>query len=157
MKKISIAVILFLSVIGSSFGSVTKGVATGVTGKAVPDFKGSDNFKMNFPQATDVVCKFKGQFTEVNFKWNDMQLQAFYDKEGNPIATCRSIQFNSLPVSLQTNFKKEYSGFVPTEVSEFDDANDGLCYYLTASNGEKTYMLHIAVTGSIYVFKKMKN
>jgi hypothetical protein len=116
MKKIYIAVILFLSIMGSSFA--------GVTNNTVPDFKGSDNFRMSYPQATDVVCKFKGQFTEVNFTWNDMKLQAFYDKEGNPIATCRSIQFSSLPVTLQTNFRKEYSGFVPTEVTEFDDAND---------------------------------
>jgi hypothetical protein len=149
MKKISIAVILFLSFIGSSFAAVS--VMT------VPDFKGSDNFKVSYPQATDVVCKFTGQFTEVNFIWNDMKLQAFYDKEGNPIATCRQIKFSSLPVTLQSSFAKEYSGYVPTEVTEFDDANDGLCYYLTVSNGDKTYMLHMSVSGSIYVFKKMKN
>ena len=144
MKKTLIAVILFLTVIGSTFAGV-------------PDFRGSAHFRLHFPGATKIDYKVKGQFTEVNFTWNDLKLVVFYDMEGELIATCRDIPVGNLPLPLQMSLQKQYEGFVPTEVTEFDDAKDGLCYYVTVANDKLTYVLHVSVDGSIYVFKKMKN
>jgi hypothetical protein len=146
MKKTSIAVILFLTVIGSTFAN-----------KVVPDFRGSAHFRLHFPGATHIDHKVTGQFTEVNFTWNDLKLVVFYDRDGELIATCRIIPVGNLPLPLQISLQKQYEGFVPTEVTEFDDANDGLCYYVTVTNDKVTYVLHVSVDGSIYVFKKMKN
>jgi hypothetical protein len=148
MKKITIAVILFLTVAGSTYAN---GHGT------LPEFKGVENFIKTFPGATDVDCKITGQFTKVDFTWKNLKLEVFYDKEGSLLATCRQIPFGNLPLSLQMSVNKGYPGLKPTEVSEFNDANDGLCYYVTASDMQMTYVLHVSVDGSIYVFKKMKN
>ena len=84
MKRLSIAVILLVTVLGNTYAHT-------LSGPVETKFVGSDNFYHTYPQATDVHCKCTGQFTEVNFTWNGMQLQAFYDRDGNSIATARTI------------------------------------------------------------------
>jgi hypothetical protein len=161
MKKTSIAVILLLTVIGSTFANVPPKASyenkNDAPGKVVPNFRGSAHFRLHFPGATDINYKVKGQFTEVNFTWNALNLEVFYDTEGELIATCRQIPIGNLPLPLQMSLGKQYEGFVTTGATEFDDANDGLCYYVTVTNDKVTYLLHASVDGSIYVFKKMKN
>jgi len=122
-----------------------------------PSFKGSEHFAQRFPQATNVDYKVKGQFTEVNFIWNGLRLQAYYDASGNPVATSRYIEFNNLPLSVQMNLKKEYPALAVTEAVEFTDASDdGLSYYVTAVGPKVSYLLHVSTSGTISVFKKMK-
>lgn len=148
MKKIVIAIMLLATVTGTAFAADRNNL---------PEFKGAKHFVANFPGATEVDCKITGQFTKVDFTWKELKLEVFYDAEGNLLATCRRISFNNLPLALQINVSKEYPGFVPTEVSEFNDATDGLCYYVTVTDPQKTYLLHVSTSGSINVFKKMKN
>ena len=162
MKKTSIAVILLLTVIGSTtFAGVPKNASfenpNNTPGKVVPDFRGSAHFRLHFPGATNIAYKVTGQFTEVNFTWNDLKLEVFYDTDGELIATCRQIPLGGLPLPLQISLGKQYKGFMPTGVTEFDDANDGLCYYVSVTNDKVSYLLRVSVDGSISVFKKMKN
>ena len=148
MKKISIVVILFLTVIGATSANGREGT---------PEFKGAKNFNASFPGATNVEYKTTRQFTKVEFTWKELKLEAFYDKEGVLIASGRQIPFGNLPLSVQLNMNKEYPDFFPVQASEFNDANDGLSYYVTVSSPEKSYILHITPNGAIEVFKKMKN
>jgi hypothetical protein len=161
MKKTSIAVILLLTVIGSTFAGVPQKVSSenlkNAPRKGVPDFRGSAHFRLHFPGATDIAYKVTGQFTEVNFTWNALKLEVFYDVDGELIATCRQIPIGNLPLPLQMSLEKQYEGFTPTGVTEFDDANDGLSYYVSVMNDKVSYLLHVSIDGSISVFKKMKN
>lgn len=150
MKHLSIAVILFLTVLGSTH-------ANPLSGKEEPKFVGVENFRRQFPRATDINYKVKGQFTEVNFIWNGLQLQAFYDQEGNPLATIRTISRDNLPLSVQINLQKEYAAGVITGAIEFTDATDGLSYYVTVASPKMTCLLHVSTSGEISVFKKMKH
>jgi hypothetical protein len=127
-----------------------------VDGPSIPNFKGMEHFLEKFPQATDVNCKTKGQFTEVNFIWNGLRLQAFYNMAGDPVATSRCISVDNLPVPALMNLKKDYSSYVVTEAVEFDGIEDGLCYYITVTGPKNTYLLHVSTSGTISVFKKMK-
>lgn len=145
MKTLIIAVILSLTVTGSALAMPE------------PTFKGIEHFQNKFPQATDVNYKVTGQFTEVNFKWNGIRLQAFYDANGTPIATSRYIDPNTLPLYVQLSIKKYYPSFFITESAEFTDATDDtLSYYVTVSGPKNTYLLHVSTSGAISVFKKMK-
>jgi len=139
---------LFLTVIGTTYANNHGGL---------PDFKGVKHFTENFPGATNVDCKITRQFTKVDFTWKELRLEVFYDKEGGLLATCRQIPFENLPLTLQMNVNKEYPGLTPTEVSEFNGANDELCYYVTVADAQTTYLLHVSINGSIAVFKKTKN
>jgi hypothetical protein len=149
MKQLSIAVIFFLSVIGAA-------KANPFDGKDLK-FMGSQNFIHQFPQATAISYKVTGLFTEVNFQWNDMKLQAFYDVEGNLLATCRPVAINNLPVAAQLSLKDQYPGSVSRDAIEYNDPNDGVSYYVTMIGPKTSYLLRVSTGGTISVFKKMKN
>jgi hypothetical protein len=150
MKHLSIAVILFLAALGSTY-------ATPRSGKDEPRFIGVENFKRQFPEATNINYKVKGQFTEVNFMWNGLQLEAFYDLEGNPLATTRDISHDNLPLTAQISLQKGYPNGVITNIIEYTDTNDGLSYYVTMASPKMTCLLHVSTSGDISVFKKMKH
>lgn len=149
MRHLSIAVILFLSVLGTANANPLGGGDL--------TFVGSSNFKHQFPQATKISYKVKGQFTEVTFVWNEMDLQAFYDVEGNLLATCRPLAVANLPVAAQLGLKDQYSGGVARDCIEYNDPNDGVSYYVTMYTPKATYLLRVSTSGTISVFKKMKN
>ena len=148
MKHLSIAVILFLTVLGTAHANTRT-----ITG---PSFAGEENFTHRFPQASGVTYKVKGQFTEVNFMWNDMKLQAFYDQEGNFLATCRAVSIGNLPLSVQMSLKNAYPGYIERDAIEYNDADDGVTYYVTIVGEKVSYLLHVSTSGTISVFKKMK-
>jgi len=149
MKRISIAVILFFSVIGAAMANPIR--------TEEPDFVGAYNFKHQFPTATDVSYKVKGQVTEVTFVWNQMKLEAFYNDEGDLMATCRPVPESNLPIAAQLSLKEQYSGASLREIVEYNDPNDGVSYYLVAVTPKSAYLLHVSTSGTISVFKKMKN
>ena len=147
MKKLSIIALFALTLISSAFASKTGN----------PDFKGLESFNKAFPQATEVVYKVTEKFTEVSFTWHNMQLQAFYDLDGNSIGTSRHIAVKDLPLTYLLNIRREYPDYVPTEAIEFDHTDAGLNYYVTVVSAQKAYVLEVSSNGTISVFKKMKN
>lgn len=149
MRRLSISVILFFSVMGAA-------MATPRGGEDL-NFTGAYNFKHEFPAATDISYKVKGQFTEVNFVWNHMKLQAFYNTEGDLMATCRPVPVNNLPLQAQLSLKDRYPEAIIREVIEYNDPNDGVSYYLAVVSHQSAYLLHVSTSGTISVFKKMKN
>jgi len=147
MKKVSIIAIMVITIVSSAFAGDNNAL----------DFKGADAFKKLYPHATKVVYEVKKSYTQVNFSWNNIDLQAFFDKEGNLIGTSRNIGVNDLPLSYVRNINNDYDGYTITEAIEFDHAQNGLSYYVSVTNGERSYVLNVASDGTISVFKKMKN
>ena len=152
MRRLSIAVILFFSVLTTA----TAGPRSSEDPKE-PEFVGAYNFKHEFPTATDISYKVKGQFTEVNFVWNNMKLQAFYNHEGELMATCRPVPAGNLPLQAQLSLKDQYPDAIIREVVEYNDPNDGVSYYMAIVSHQSGYLLHVSTSGTISVFKKMKN
>jgi len=160
MKHTIIAAILSITFYGTTLANTgaTNGPANphATSVPTIPHFKGMEHFLEKFPTAADVNCRLRGQVTEVNFIWNGIKLQAFYDAAGDPVAISRFITVDNLPVSAQMSLKKDYAGYVATEAAEFDGAEDGLCYYVTVVSPKNSYLLHVSTSGTISVFKKMK-
>jgi hypothetical protein len=86
-----------------------------------------------------------------------MKLQAFYDVEGNLLATCRPVTINNLPVAAQLTLKDQYPGGIARDAIEYNDPNDGVSYYVTMISPKNSYLLRVSTSGMISVFKKMKN
>jgi hypothetical protein len=89
--------------------------------------------------------------------WNDMKLQAFYDRDGNFLATCRAVSIGNLPLSVQMSLRNTYPGYIERDAIEYNDADDGVTYYVTIIGEKVSYLLHVSTSGTISVFKKMKN
>lgn len=147
MKKLSIIAAFVLTLISTAFAGKP----------ANSDFKGMENFSRSFPGATDIAYKVTDTYTLVNFTWHHLQLQAFYDQEGNYIGTSRKIAIADLPLTYLLNIKRDYPGYQTAQAIEFDHADTGLSYYVTVVAPEKTYVLEVSGSGTISVFKKMKN
>ena len=150
MKQITIAVILFFTVLATTRANTAD--------HKDPTFVGIENFKHQFPDATDVSVRYKvkGELTEVNFIWNTMRLQAFFDLEGNLLATCRPIGVGDLSLSAQLSLRDQYPGYVEREAIEYNDADAGVSYYVTMVGPKTSYLLCVSTGGQISVFKKMK-
>lgn len=149
MQQLSIAAILFLSVCTRSFA--------GDPVEKIPTFKGMENFKRTFPQASNVKCKNTNDLTDVSFLWQGLQLEVFYDKEGNTLATSRQLSEENLPLNIQLGLKKHYPGYAVKEAFEYNDSDNSLSYYVTVAGEKLTFVLHVSTDGSCSVFKKMKN
>ncbi|MBN8853952.1 MAG: hypothetical protein BGO55_10470 [Sphingobacteriales bacterium 50-39] len=147
MKKVTIIALMVITIASSAFAGDNNAL----------DFKGADAFKKSFPQATEVSYTVKKDFTEVNFTWHSLKLQAFFDRTGNYIGLSREISVKDLPLSYVININKEYKGFDITEAIEFDHSENGLSYYVTVIKEDRKYVLNVATDGSISVFKKMKS
>lgn len=162
MKHTIIAAILSITFYGTTLANSGATIgpatfhATRTDDPSIPHFKGMEHFLEKFPQATDINCRVRGEVTEVNFIWNGIKLQAFYNAAGEPVATSRFVTVDNLPVSVQMSLKKDYSAYVVAEAAEFDGAEDGLCYYVTVRGPKNSYLLHVSTSGTISVFKKMK-
>ncbi|HVU54030.1 MAG TPA: hypothetical protein VHD83_03205 [Puia sp.] len=146
MKKVSIIALMVITIATSAFA-----------GDNTLNFKGAESFRRSFPQASEVSYSVKQEFTEVNFTWHNLKLQAFFDRQGNYIGLSREISAKDLPLSYVMNINQEYKGFDITEAIEFDHAENGLSYYVTVVKEDRKYVLNVATDGSISVFKKMKS
>jgi hypothetical protein len=146
MKKLTIIALMVITIASSAFA-----------GDNNLDFKGADAFKKSFPQASEVSFTVKKEFTEVNFTWHNLKLQAFFDRQGNYIGLSRDISVQDLPLSYVMSINKQYKDFEITEAIEFDHSENGLSYYVTVVKEDKKYVLNVATDGSISVFKKMKS
>lgn len=146
MKLYVLAALLTISISSTAFAATSNG----------PTFKGIEHFLQKFPQATEVECKVTGHLTDVSFVWNGLRLHAFYDSDGNPLATSRPVEIYNLPLFVQLNVKKQYASYKITEAVEFTDADDALSYYVSVAGPKASYLLHVSTSGTISVFKKMK-
>ena len=147
MKKVTIIALMVITIASSAFAG----------DNSTLNFKGADAFKKTFPQATEVTYTVKKEFTEVNFIWHSLKLQAFFDRQGNYIGLSREISVKDMPLSYVININKEYKDFEITEAIEFDHAENGLSYYVTVVKEDRKYVLNVATDGTISVFKKMKS
>jgi hypothetical protein len=151
MQRLYIAVILLLSVSLSSFAGTPAATTD------APGFAGIANFNKTFPQAVITDYKSKGELTEVNFVWNGLKLIAFYSKQGDLVATCRTMELSNLPVTAQLKLKETYPNYILREAIEYDDTNNGMSYYVNVVYNKSTLLLQISADGTISVFKKMRN
>ena len=62
-----------------------------------------------------------------------MHLQAFFDYQGNLLATCRNIATGDLSLTAQMSLRNAYPGYITREAIEYNDANAGVSYYVTVS------------------------
>jgi len=147
MKKVSIIALMVITIATTAFAGDNNTL----------NFKGADHFKKMFPNATKVVYETKKNFTEVNFSWNNLNLQAFFDTKGNFIGTSRQIEVSALPLAYAMEINRQYDGYSIDEAIEFDHAENGLNYYVAISKGDRKYVLNVSTSGEISVFKKMKN
>ncbi len=145
MKKFITAALLVILVTG-----------TAMANRDIENTKVTRVFNTEYPGADHISYKATSGHITVNFTIDKQNMQAFYDYEGNKIASSRTIQLKSLPFAAQRIIASKYSDYTPTEAIEFDSVQEGLCYYVSVQNDTQKIILNITSQGDVSVFKKSK-
>lgn len=120
------------------------------------DFKGIENFRRVFPDASIRQIDRKGDIVSVRFYWAEHELEAWFDGKGQLIATSGLIDSRVLPISIQMGLRREYEGFEVLQAREFYHLEKGLSYYLIVKKREKALILRADADGNLSVEKKLK-
>ena len=133
MKRILVTLtILFSLVSSSSFANDEK-----VNSKVLKSFQSS------FKTATDVDWTVSENFYKADFSLNGQYVAAYYDEAGQLIALTRNISSVQLPISLQTDLKKDHEGYWISDL--FELANEqGTTYYVMLENADTKLILKSA-------------
>jgi len=134
-KTILIWTLLLVAGIGTSFAA---GTDDGT-------WFAKNSFKKEFSNASVIRWDNYKAFTKATFTMNGRVLYAYYTNGGELLAVAGNILSDRLPVTLQTELKKNYSGYWVTDL--FEVASEGETdYYITIENPD--YVLVLKSNGS---------
>ncbi|MDR3713123.1 MAG: hypothetical protein P4L51_09940 [Puia sp.] len=120
-----------------------------------PSFKGSENFAKAFPEALVKSYETTDGRTKVTFSWNGDALEAFYDNNGNLIATTHFLDNKNLPVSILMKVRDNYAGYTLLQSVEFYHTESGLAYFVMIKKGEKGLIVKVDTNGGISIVKRL--
>ncbi|HPZ87139.1 MAG TPA: hypothetical protein PLQ32_03475 [Flavihumibacter sp.] len=145
MKKfIIIAATAFVSL--SSFASVDP-----VTGKVLA------SFRANFAEAKNVEWKSlddSGLF-QAKFLYNDAEISAFYNADGEMVATARYIDIDNLPIMVRKAINDRYPDHIMKNAIEHI-SGETTTYYVTLHGVKSSLIVSSTAAGTLNVFKKVK-
>ncbi|MDR3715133.1 MAG: hypothetical protein P4L51_20155 [Puia sp.] len=122
-----------------------------------PSFKGSENFAKAFPDAMVNSYETKDGSTKVSFTWNGDALEAFYDLNGNLLATSHFMKTANLPMSVQMQVRDSYKDYSIVQAVEFYHTEKGLSYFVMVKKDNKGLILQINPDGGMSIVKRLKN
>jgi hypothetical protein len=147
MKKIiaTLAVIFSLTT-SATYAYDGLSVSTTVLKSFSREFVGARN--ASWEAITDGLYK-------VTFSYETKDVQAFFDENGNIIATGSIISEEQLPFLVSKSLNSKYNDFAKNEIVEFT-MNGETQYLVTVSDVKKAEVLKISNQGDIVVYKKLK-
>ena len=151
MKKLVVSLAMFLSIL-------TVAVANeGDNTRKKINFRVEEAFKKEFNGATSVKWEVmrKENLYQAHFIYNNERLNAFFDAEGNLIATGRFIAVANLPLLVKKNIYQKYGEFQIQEVIEYVTGSE-TSYLVSVENEKAKMLIHGYNNGSTYIFKKEK-
>ena len=147
MKKIiaTLAVIFSLTT-SATYAYDGLSVSTAVLKSFSKEFKGARN--ASWEALSDGLYK-------VTFNYETKDVQAFFDENGNVVATGSKISEEQLPFLVSKSLKSNYEGFNKSEIIEYT-MNGETQYLITVNDGKKAEILKISNQGDIAVYRKVK-
>lgn len=148
MKKLLISLLMLISVFSyaGTPGSGEK-VSARIQAALEKEFKGAQYI---------VWQSLKDhQLFHAKFIYNNEQVNAFFEEDGNLLAMGRYITPSSLPLAITKSISSKYSEYQLTDAIEY--SKSGETSYVISLENEKTRLVVEAYTnGNTYVFKKEK-
>ncbi len=113
----------------------------------------SKSFQTSFNNAKEVNWSEVNGLYKAAFTSDGQTIFAFYDAEGNLVASARNVSFLQLPLSLQTDLRKDYQHFSATNFFEVNNEG-GTSYYATIENNSEKLQLKSTSYGEWVEYKK---
>lgn len=125
MKKIMLVLGLMLSVaITSAFASEVK-----VSAKVL------NAFKKEFSTAQEVNWAAGDNYYKASFKYNDQNIFAYYNLDGELKAVTRYISSLQLPINLLVDLKNDFNEYWVSDLFELNN-DEGTHYYITLEDAD---------------------
>jgi len=129
MKKILMTLAIALSTLG-----VFAGNDADVNPKVL------NAFNNEFKTARGVIWNVSTDYYRADFTYNDKYVFAYYSVNGDLLGLSRYITQNDLPMNLQNDLRKSYTGYWISDL--FEVANtEGTAYYVTLENADTKLVL----------------
>lgn len=142
MKKLTI----LLAIISASLVSTQSFAQTKTPNNIVTALETS------FSDVKDASWTIVGNYYKAEFAIDEQNISAYFNYEGELIATGRKINVSQLPISLQLDLKSTYKDFTVTQSVEVD-VKDEPTYYLSIETPTKTLQLSSTSFGKWETYK----
>ncbi|KAA8477965.1 hypothetical protein BDE36_0089 [Arcticibacter tournemirensis] len=145
MKKLFYLAFLVLALSGKSYADDKN---KSEKKDAEVSYFAENNFLSKYQSAANVKWTVTNQFQKASFTLDGVKMSAFFDLNGDYIATTQYVDFNKLPAVSKSRLQKFYADYSVDEIVryDFDGQNDSGLYLLS---GQRNY-------GTIY-FASLKN
>jgi hypothetical protein len=114
-----------------------------------------NSFQNAFRGSKDAAWSTVKELYRVDFTLEDQKVSAFFNSEGNLIASSRNISLLQLPISLETGLKSDFPDYEITSLFEVDNEN-GTAYYATVKNSKREFTLESTSSGEWNKFNKQQ-
>lgn len=95
------------------------------------------------------------QIYHAKFLYNNEQLNAFFEQDGNLLAIGRFITPVALPLIITKNLTNRYGSFQVKDAVEYTRSGE-TSYLVTLENEQSRIVVEAYDSGNLYVFKKEK-
>ncbi|MEJ7680763.1 MAG: hypothetical protein WKG06_23510 [Segetibacter sp.] len=112
-------------------------------------------FKPLFSNAKEVNWSEVNNLYRAAFTSDGQTIFAFFNAEGNLVASARDITLLQVPLSLQTNLRKNYQDYAATNFFEVSNEG-GTTYYVTVESNSIKLQLKSTSYGEWDAYKKSR-
>ena len=146
MKKIFVSLSLMLVV----------GLTTVLANDETVSDKVKESFKKEFVGATSVKWEKQKDFQTATFVFYDHLVIAYFNADGELLASARNVLFYELPMAVVKSLDKKFPWINPTEMTEVSNT-EGTFYKLTIERQKKRYNIKADASGNILRIVKIKD
>jgi hypothetical protein len=147
MKKFFVVLLTLISVYAHAAAPAGDKVSPQIQASLEKEFNG----------AQYIVWKAikKESIFQARFIYNNEQLNAFFDQEGNLLATGRLVAQAALPLTISKALSNRYQQYEFRDATEYTKEGE-TTYIISLENEKMKLTLQAYSNGSLYVFKKEK-
>lgn len=137
MKNTILSAFFVLALVVNGFTADKNNVTS--KAKTEASYFAQNNFNARFRGAKDVVWSNVDGYYKASFTLNDIKKAAFFDAQGEYVATTQYVSAESLPAATLSKLNKLYKGYTIGEVLQFEvDEPTDISYYTTSETGSNT-------------------
>lgn len=151
MKKF----LIILAIAAGSISAANAGTPAVYDGEEKINARVLDAFNREFRTAKDIIWTIGNDYYEASFMYNDQYIAAYYNMDGEVIGLVRNITQQNLPLTLQTELKKNYSDHWISNLFEVTKES-GTCYYITVEDADSRMVLKATDGINWSVYRKIK-
>jgi len=104
------------------------------------------SFQSSFSQAANETWSTVKGLYRVDFDLENEKVTAFFNGDGDLIASSRNVTLEQIPLSLKSDLKKQFHDYEVSSLFEVDKEG-GVIYYATVKNDSKLLKLESTTSG----------